>query len=122
MIYIVSGGVLVDNTLECTRNLIANMAANSQQFGTRLNMPSTHVNEVNVSSIEQQLASLTTLICQMAVGTMQTTKTCGICSLVGYPTDMCPTIQEEFVEHVNAVGSFPGQQQRNYDPYLNTDN
>ncbi|XP_057487366.1 disease resistance protein Roq1-like [Actinidia eriantha] len=45
MIDAASGGALVDKTPEAARNLIANMAANSQQFGTRLDPPSKHVNE-----------------------------------------------------------------------------
>ena len=53
--------------------------------------------------------SLTSLIFQMAVGNMQTVKACGICSIVGYPTDMFPTLQEEPIEQVNAAGGFPGQ-------------
>jgi hypothetical protein len=82
----------VDKTPEAARNLIANMAANSQQFGTRLDLPSKHVNKVNISSLEQQIVSLTSLVRQMAVGNMQTTKACGICSIVGHPTDMYPTL------------------------------
>ena len=62
MIDVASGEALVDKTLEAVRNLIANMAANSQQFGTRLDSPSKHVNEVNISSLEQQIASLTFLV------------------------------------------------------------
>jgi len=112
----------VDKTPEAARNLIANMEANSQQFGTRLDLPSKHVNEVNISSLEQQIASLTSLVRQMAVGSMQTTKACGICSVVGHPTDMCPTLQEEPIEQVNAVGGFPRQPQRKYDPYSSTYN
>ena len=108
MIDAASGGALVDKTPKAARNLIANMAANSQQFGTRLDPPSKHVNEVNISSLEQQIASLTSLICQMAVGNMQTAKACGICSVVGHPTNMCPTLQEEPIEQVNVVGGFPG--------------
>ena len=79
MIDAASGGALVDKALEVARNLIANMAANSQQFGTRLDPPSKHVNEVNISSLEQQIASLTSLVRQMAVGNMQAAKACGIC-------------------------------------------
>ncbi|XP_022880391.1 uncharacterized protein LOC111397619 [Olea europaea var. sylvestris] len=56
----------------------------------------------------------------MAAGNMQTAKACGICSVAGHPTDMCPTLQED--EQFNAVGSFPGQPQRNYNPYSNTYN
>ncbi|KAF5464965.1 hypothetical protein F2P56_015001 [Juglans regia] len=120
MIDAASGGALVDKTPEVARNLIANMVANSQQFGTRLDIPSKHVNEVNISSLEQQIASLTSLVRQMVVGNMQTTKACGICSVVGHPIDMCPTLQKELIEQVNAAGGFLGQPQRKYDPYSNT--
>ena len=74
MIDVASGGALVDKNPEAARNLIANMAANSQQFGTRLDPPSKHVNEVNISSLEQQIAGLTSLVRQMVVGNMQTVK------------------------------------------------
>ncbi|XP_023888179.2 uncharacterized protein LOC112000312 [Quercus suber] len=79
MIDTASGGALVDKTPEATRNLITNMAANSQQFGTRLDPPSKHVNEANISSLEQQIASLTSLVRQMVVGNKQIVKACGIC-------------------------------------------
>ena len=92
MIDAASGGSLVDKTFKAARNLIANMAANSQQFGIRLDPSSKHVNEVNISSLEQQIASLTSLVHQMAVGNMQMVKACGICSVVGHPTDMYPTL------------------------------
>jgi hypothetical protein len=67
----------VDKTPKAARNLIANMAANSQQFGTRIDLPSKHVNEVNISSLEEQITSLTSLVRQMAVGNMQTVKAFG---------------------------------------------
>ena len=122
MIDAASGGALGDKTPEAARNLIANMAANSQQFGTRHDLPPKHVNELNISSLEQQIASLTSLVFQMAVGNMQTVKACGICSVVGHPTDMCPTLQEEPIEQVNAASGFPGQSQRKYYPYSSTYN
>ena len=112
----------MDKTPKAARNLIANMAANSQQFGTRLNPPSKHVNEVNISSLEQQIANLTSLVRQMAVGNMQMVKDFGICSVVGHPIDMCPTLQEEPIEQVNVAGGFPGQPQRKFDPYSSTYN
>ena len=77
MIDAASGGALVDKTPEAARNLIANMAANSQQFGTRLDPPSKHVNKVNISSLEQQIASLTSLVRQMVVGNMQMVRLVG---------------------------------------------
>lgn len=39
-------------------------------------------------------------------------KACGICSMVGHPTDMCLIIQEE---QVNSIGGVQGQQRR-YNP------
>ena len=36
---------------------------------------------------------------------------------------MCPTMQEDYIEHVNTVdGTFNGQPQRKYDPFSNTYN
>ena len=58
----------------------------------------------------------------MVVGNMQTMKASGICSVVEHPTDMCPTLQEEPIEQVNAAYGFPGQLQRKYDPYSSTYN
>lgn len=58
------------------------MAADSQQFGTKLDFPSKHVNKVNISSLEQQIKNLTSLVRQVAVGNMQTTKVYGICLIV----------------------------------------
>nr|XP_023871776.1 uncharacterized protein LOC111984376 [Quercus suber] len=72
MIDAASGGALVDKTLEAARNLIANMVANSQQFGTRLDPPSKHVNEetkqfqqeasANIQSLENQMGQMATAI------------------------------------------------------------
>ena len=52
MIDATSGGDFVDKTPEAARNLIANMAPNSQEFGIRLDLPSKNVNEVDISSLE----------------------------------------------------------------------
>lgn len=49
-------------------------------------------------------------------------KACGICSIIGNQTDMCPTLQKKPIEQVNAVGDFFRQLQRKYDPYLSTYN
>ncbi|XP_068636020.1 uncharacterized protein [Aristolochia californica] len=122
MIDVASGGALVDKTPKAVRNLIANMVAKSQQFGIRLGLPSKNVNEVNISSHEQKIASLTSLVRQMDVGNMLIAKACGIFSVVGPPTDMCSTLQEEHIEQVNAAGGYPGQPQGKYDPYSNTYN
>ncbi|KAL9384350.1 hypothetical protein Peur_013563 [Populus x canadensis] len=41
-------------------------------------------------------------------------KVCSICSLQGHASDICPTMQEDYIEQANAVdGAFNGQPQRN---------
>ncbi|KAJ9135975.1 hypothetical protein P3X46_033093 [Hevea brasiliensis] len=101
MIDAASGGALVDKTPEEVRRLIANMAANSQQFGMRMDQTPMKVNEVR---------------------NVQPVKACEICSGSGNATDMCPALQEdESMQHVNAVGNY-GQPQHRYDPFSNTYN
>ncbi|XP_073154024.1 uncharacterized protein [Henckelia pumila] len=118
-----SGGVFVDKTPVQARNLIENMAANSQQFGTNRNDHAPRKNnEVNVFSLEQQLIELTNFVRQMAVGNGQTVRACGVCAKVGHATDMCPIIQEGSAEQVNAAGGFPEPSQQKYDSYSNTYN
>ena len=121
MIDAASGGALVDKTPNEARGLISNMAANTQQFGTRTNNSARNVSEVSTQSLQNQISDLTSLVRQIAVGNMQV-KVCGICSTQGHMTDMCPTLQEDYSENVNAIGGFPGQPQRKYDPFSNTYN
>ena len=46
MVDVASGGALMDKTPVIARDLIANMAANTQQFGTRAMVPTRGMNEV----------------------------------------------------------------------------
>jgi hypothetical protein len=118
-----SGGALVDKTPEAARQLISNMAANSKQFGTRGDFPSKRVNEVSISNLENKVNDLTSLVCSLACGNVHQVKICSICSLQGHASDMCPTMQEDYIEQANAVdGAFNGQPQRKYDLFSNTYN
>ncbi|XP_062080741.1 uncharacterized protein LOC133785529 [Humulus lupulus] len=114
MIDAASGGALVDKTPAAARSLISNSAANSQQFRVRQEVYVKGLNETN-SKVEQQLSQLTSMVQQMALG--QQVRPCGICQLVGHPTYAYPTNQEDTNEHVNAMGGFPGQPRKSYDPY-----
>ena len=59
----------------------------------------------------------------LAYGNIQQVKVCSICSLQGHATDMCLTMQEDYIEQANAVnGTFNGKPQRKYDPFSNTYN
>ncbi|XP_073121145.1 uncharacterized protein [Henckelia pumila] len=122
MVDAASGGALVNKTPQEASDLIANMAANAQQFGTREDNAPRQVKEVSVSPIDQKLDSLTSLLEKLVVGQAQQVKSCAICSIVGHPTDMCPTLQEDPTQQANSIGGFPGQPQRRYDPYSNTYN
>ncbi|XP_062104265.1 uncharacterized protein LOC133815441 [Humulus lupulus] len=126
MIDAASGGALVDKTPVTTRSLISNMAANSQQFGIRQDLipPPKSANEVstsNANQLGQQLAQLTAVVQQLALG--QHVRSCGIYQVVGHATDTCPTLVEGETEGVNAVGNFPGQlRQMYYEPFSQTYN
>ena len=79
------------------RNLIANMAANSQQFGDRHETPIRKVNEVGINSDnQQQLATLTSLVQTMAIKD-NLPRPCGVWTMVGHMIDMCPPLQEGVV-------------------------
>ena len=111
MIDVASGGALVEKPPQQARVLISNMGANSQQFNTRAKLLVRKVNEVSTSnSLEQQIANLTSMVQQLAMGGTAQVIRCGICSKSGHPTDSCPTLYEEGSnEQVNAVGGFEGQ-------------
>jgi len=118
-----SGGALVDKTPEAARQLISNMAANSKQFGTLGDFSNKRVNEVSISNLESKVNDLTSLVRSLACGNVQQVKVCSICSLQGHASDMCPTMQEDYIEKAHAIdGTFNGQPQRKYDPFSNTYN
>ena len=54
---------------------------------------------------------------QLALG--QQVRPCGVWSMVGHVTDMCPTLQEGSHEQANAVDVFLGQSRQRYDLYFN---
>ncbi|XP_027060968.2 uncharacterized protein [Coffea arabica] len=116
-----SGGALVNKTPRGAWELIEGMAENSQQFGSREDIPTRRVNEVETSSIQQQLSELTSFVRQLAVGNTSQAKVCGVCTVVGHPTEMCPLVQEETAEQVNMAGHAPAPRKQ-YDPYSNTYN
>ncbi|KAL2230922.1 UNVERIFIED_CONTAM: Retrovirus-related Pol polyprotein from transposon [Sesamum indicum] len=115
-----SGGALFDKTPTEACKLISTMASNTQQFRVRHDDPPRKSNEV--CNLEERLNQLTTVIEKVVADTYQQVKACGICTLMGHATDMCPTLQESTTEHADAVGGFAGQQQRRYDPFSKTYN
>ena len=110
MIDVACGGALVDKTPKAAKLLISNMVANFQQLSMRHDPPPLpkKVNEVSIASLEQKFDKLTSFVQQLAVGNMQQIKVCGICSNIGHQIDMCPTLQEDYNEHVHTMGGFPG--------------
>ena len=100
---------MVDKTPEAACQLISNMATNSKQFGIRGDFSNKRVNEVSISNLENKVNDLTSLVCSLACGNVQQVKVCSICSLQGHALDICPTMQEDYIEHANAVdGAFNG--------------
>nr|XP_027100447.1 uncharacterized protein LOC113719442 [Coffea arabica] len=116
-----SGGALANKTPREAWLLIEAMAENSQQFGFRESNPTRRVNEVESTSIQQQLSELISVVRQLVVGNMPQVKACGICTNMGHHTDSCPMLQEDGAEQVNMAGGVPAHR-RQYDPYSNTYN
>ncbi|XP_027166611.1 uncharacterized protein LOC113769410 [Coffea eugenioides] len=116
-----SGGALANKTPREAWELIEAMAENSQQFGFRESNPPRRVNEVEISSLQQQMSELTSVVRQLAMRDAPRAKVCGICTSMDHPTDSCPMLQEDGAEQVNMAGGVPAPQ-RPYDPYSNTYN
>ncbi|XP_071940068.1 uncharacterized protein [Coffea arabica] len=116
-----SGGALANKTPREAWELIEAMAENSQQFGFRESNPPRRVNEVETSSLQQQLSELTSVVRQLAMRDAPRVKVCGICTSMDHCTDSCPILQEDGAEQVNMAGDVPAPR-RQYDPYSNTYN
>jgi hypothetical protein len=105
-----SEGALLDKTPEAAHQLISNMAANLKKFGTRGDFPSKRVNEVSISNLENKVNDLTSLMHSLACENVQQVKVYSIFSLRGHASDMCPTMEEDYIEQANTVdGAFNGQ-------------
>jgi len=99
------GSALMDKTPIATRQLISNMAANNQQFGTRVATPSKAVaSEVFVSMVadnqrlENKLTKLTSLVRQLAIGQQHNVmaanqpRLCGVRCSLDHQIDACSTL------------------------------
>ncbi|XP_071906833.1 uncharacterized protein [Coffea arabica] len=75
-----NGGALANKTPREVWPLIESMAENSQQFDFRESNPTRRVNEIEMSSIQQEISELTFFVRQLAVGNMHKAKACGICT------------------------------------------
>ncbi|XP_051138981.1 uncharacterized protein LOC127256816 [Andrographis paniculata] len=120
-----SGGALVNKTPAQAWDLIARMAENTQQFGSRdVGQMSGNNSEHAIQSMQQQLSELTSFVRKMVVEKSNTSvqvKVCGICTSAGHPTDACPTLQEERAVDVNTA-NYGMNRPPAYNPYSNTYN
>ncbi|XP_051135436.1 uncharacterized protein LOC127254387 [Andrographis paniculata] len=120
-----SGGALVNKTPAQAWDLIARMAENMQQFGSRdAGHMSGNNNDHAIQSIQQQLSELTSFVRKMVVEKSNPSvqvKACGICTSAGHSTDACPTLQEECAVDVNTA-NYGMNRPPAYNPYSNTYN
>nr|KYP41233.1 hypothetical protein KK1_037397 [Cajanus cajan] len=145
MIDAASGGALMDKTPNAARQLISNMAANTQQFGFRgtvkgvnemaIGAGSSSVCGVDNQRLENKINELTTMVRHLEIEQKQQASAasegpatvCGICSSEEHYTHSCPTLQET---NANVSGIYTNQQQQyrlpqqqqNYNPYSQTYN
>ncbi|XP_052483050.1 uncharacterized protein LOC128036182 [Gossypium raimondii] len=121
MIDTASGRALVNMTPQRARELISTMEANSKQYRPN-SEPTRRVNGVNVSSLEDKLDKLTNIVQSMLTKKKNLTQLCGICITSEHPMDLCPILNDNSTEHVDAIGGFSGPLQRRYDHFSNTYN
>ena len=100
MIDAASGGALGNITPAAARQLIENMASNSQQFGTRSDaIVVREVHDVGATEytkkLESKIDALTTLVNQLDSNQRApAARVCGLCTFVDHFTDSCPTLQQ----------------------------
>ena len=102
MIDVASGGALMDKTSTVARDLIANMAKNFQQFGSKLITRTRGVGEipdVDLLRIEHKLDEMASLIKQLTMGHYVTptiapepTRVCGIYACPSHSINGCPQL------------------------------
>nr|KYP59560.1 hypothetical protein KK1_014996 [Cajanus cajan] len=121
MINAANGGTLMDKTPIAARQLISNMATNTQQF--RFKRAIKGVNEMAVGAatsvftnastnivcgvdnqrLENKINELSTMVRHLVIGQQQQqvsatnvcpARVCGICASLEHPTDTCYTLQE----------------------------
>jgi len=137
MIDAVSGGALGNMTPAAARQLIENMASNSQQFGTRSDViVARGVHDVGVAEytkkLESKIDALTTLVNQLASNQRApNARVCDLCTSVDHFIDSCPTLQQQVASsstpvdtpQVYAANIFnnnrPQHQQQNHDLSIN---
>ncbi|XP_051141221.1 uncharacterized protein LOC127258426 [Andrographis paniculata] len=105
-----SGGALVNKTPAQAWDLIARMAENTQQFGSRdVGHMSGNKNDHTIQSIQQQLYELTSFVRKMVVEKSNPSvqvKACGIC------TSLINQVSEE-VKQLRERGKWPAQSEPN---------
>ncbi|XP_061352702.1 uncharacterized protein LOC133297550 [Gastrolobium bilobum] len=144
-----SGGVLSNKTPNEAKELIAEIAANAQQFGTRANssavfqvqtppmqnptVAATGASSTDNQRMENRLDELTSMVRQLAVtqtvqpSAQQISNLCGICCDPSHPTDACPSFHQDndFQDDQSVAAIFPGkpqyqqQQQQQYQQQQN---
>ena len=96
------------------------MAAFYQQSGSGLDHQTKPINQVHISSLEKQLANLTSAVYQWAAGRVQNGHE--VCSNVSYSTDMCWFPQNESYDQRYRSSDYFGQPQMQYDPHSSMHN
>ncbi|XP_052878861.1 uncharacterized protein LOC128285402 [Gossypium arboreum] len=121
MVDAASRGALVNMTPQQARDLISTMAANSHQFRANPEPPK-RVHQLSNSTLEDTVDRIANILNSLVVEKAKTVRLCGICATPEHTTNVCPSLNDDTMAHLDAVGNFPGPPQRRYHPYANTYN
>ncbi|KAG8500991.1 hypothetical protein CXB51_003091 [Gossypium anomalum] len=97
------------------------MAANSHQFRTNPE-PLRRVHQLSNSTLEDKIDRVANILNSLIAEKAKTARLCEICATPEHTTDACPSLNDDPMTYLDAVGNFPGPPQRRYDPYANTYN
>ncbi|XP_017618111.1 uncharacterized protein LOC108462706 [Gossypium arboreum] len=116
-----SGGALVNMTPQQARDLISTMAANSQQFRANPKPPRS-VHQLSNSTLKYKVDRIANILNSLVAKKAKTARLCRICATPKHTTNACPSLNDDTMAHLDAVGNFPRPPQRRYNPYTNTYN
>ncbi len=115
------GGNIATKTVEQAKAIFKELAEGTRVKGKSTSTRRLHAVDTHSSDLEQKVDGLTEIIKSLVANNSNSPtilkRVCGICTSPLHPTDACPTLQEDDVEQVNAIGFQNQNYPRSFEPY-----
>ncbi|KAG8496722.1 hypothetical protein CXB51_007918 [Gossypium anomalum] len=80
------------------------------------------VHQLSNSTLEDKVDRIANILNSLVAKKVKLAQLYGICATLEHTTDVCPSLNDDTMAHLDTVRNFPGPPQRRYDPYANTYN